>query len=407
MSVHVVFVAPFFAETTLRYVAAVAALDDVHLSLVSEAPAEQIPAALRARLAAHWRVPDGLDAQAIADAVRALTQRHGQPSRLLGILEHLQVPLGQVRDLLGIEGMGEHAAENFRDKSRMKRVLQAAGVPCARHALVTSAEQAQVFARAVGYPLVAKPPAGAGSMGLFRLENDSMLAEVLAHVRPSPERPYMLEEFLSGEEHSLDTVSIGGVHLWHSITRYYPSPLEVVENQWIQWCVLLPREVDAGEFDTARQAGVQALDALGMDTGLSHMEWFRRPDGSVAVSEVGARPPGAQIGTLIGYAHDIDTYHMWARVVVHGIFEPPARRYAAGIAYLRGQGNGRVAAITGLDAAQAEVGDLVIEARLPQRGATPASSYEGDGYVVMRHPDTEVVRHALARTVELVRVELA
>ena len=35
-----------------------------------------------------------------------------------------------------------------------------------------------------------------------------------------------------------------------------------------------------------------ALDALGMTTGLSHMEWFRRTDGSVAVSEVAPDPEG-------------------------------------------------------------------------------------------------------------------
>ena len=34
------------------------------------------------------------------------------------------------------------------------------------------------------------------------------------------------------------------------------------------------------------------LRALGLRTGFTHMEWFRRPDGSVAVSEVAARPNG-------------------------------------------------------------------------------------------------------------------
>jgi hypothetical protein len=53
-----------------------------------------------------------------------------------------------------------------------------------------------------------------------------------------------------------------------------------------------------------------------------------------------------------------------------------------------------------------ELGDLVVEAKLPRAGQSPSGSYEGEGYVLLRHPDTEVVRRALRRVVELVRVDL-
>ena len=88
-------------------------------------------------------------------------------------------------------------------------------------------------------------------------------------------------------------------------------------------------------------------------------------------------------------------------------FDPPARPYAAGAAFLRGQGKGdRVIAVHGLERAQAEVGDLVVEAKLPRPGQPRASGYEGDGYVIVRHPRTEVVQEALERIVTRVRVEL-
>ena len=65
-----------------------------------------------------------------------------------------------------------------------------------------------------------------------------------------------------------------------------------MRNPWIQWSVLLPREIDGPQYDDIRQVAFRALDALGMETGLSHLEWFRRKDGSIAISEVAARPPG-------------------------------------------------------------------------------------------------------------------
>ncbi len=179
-----------------------------------------------------------------------------------------------------------------------------------------------------------------------------------------------------------------------------------MENAWIQWTVLLPRDVSGPGYDDIRSAADAAHEALGIDTGLTHMEWFRKTSGQVVISEVGARPPGAQITSLLSYAHDLDFYSAWPRLIARQEFDVPERRYAAGAAYVRGQGRGRVRAIHGLDEVQRRFGSLLVESRLPGRGKPPAGSYEGDGYVIVRHPDTGVVADALREIVRLVHVEL-
>jgi hypothetical protein len=92
--------------------------------------------------------------------------------------------------------------------------------------------------------------------------------------------------------------------------------------------------------------------------------------------------------------------------MVLGRFEPRERRYAAGTAYLRGQGRGRVRAVHGVEDLQRELGHLVVEARLPRPGQPVTSGYEGQGFVIVRDPDTEVVRDALRRIVSGIRVQL-
>jgi hypothetical protein len=42
---------------------------------------------------------------------------------------------------------------------------------------------------------------------------------------------------------------------------------------------------------------------------------------------------------------------------------------------------------------------------LPQPGQPSSSSYEGEGFITVRHPDSQVVREALDRIVSRVRVE--
>jgi hypothetical protein len=173
--------------------------------------------------------------------------------------------------------------------------------------------------------------------------------------------------------------------------------------------VVLPREVDDPRYDDIKDVGARALEALGMSTGLSHMEWFRRRDGSVAISEVAARPPGAQITTLVSRATDTDFVRAWAELMVFDTFTVPERKYAAGIAYLRAQGpaGGRVRAVHGIDRLSEASRALVTDAELPAVGAPPRPTYEGDGWILVRHPRTEPVMHALREIISTVRVELA
>lgn len=411
MNMHVVFVAPFCMETTLRFVNGAARLPGVNLSLISQEGAEKLPHDLRSRLAGHWRVQNALDPQQLVVAVRALETTLGTAERLVGALEQLQVPLARARESLGIDGLGVEAAMNFRDKARMKDVLRNAGVPCARHVLAQNLQQAQAFAEQTGFPLVAKPPSGAGGKGTYRLDTMADLNALLHRYSPSSHDPTMLEEFVSGTEHSFDSIMIKGVPVWHSISRYMPAPLQVLENPWIQWCVFLPRDISGEEFAPIRDAGFKAVETLGLQTGLTHMEWFQLQGDRIAISEVGARPPGAQITSLLSWAHDLDFYRAWPRLMIFDEFEPPTRNYAVGAAYFRGQksvsGGTRVRAIHGLDEAQRRFGHLVVEARLPSAGQFASDSYEGEGHVIIRDTDSDVVEEALKQIVKLVRVELA
>jgi hypothetical protein len=114
----------------------------------------------------------------------------------------------------------------------------------------------------------------------------------------------------------------------------------------------------------------------------------------------------SQFTTLLSIAHGVDFYKGWIELMVHGRFDPPRRVQAVGCAYLRGQGSGTIKRIVGMDEAVREVGPLLYERHLPEIGAAPRDTYEGDGHVILRGEDNKAVEQALARVVELVRVEV-
>ena len=345
---NVIFTAPFPMETTLRFAKGLRSLSDVRLlGLFQHPPSGE---------ARGWfddiiTLPNAFDPDLLVRGAERFRHEYGEIHRLLGILEDLQVQVAIARERLGVSGPGVGVTQNFRDKGRMKDVFRKNDLPCAAHQYVTSAQDAVTFAKRVGFPMILKPPAGAGARATYRIDNVDQLTKALAEVAPSPSRVMLAEEFLSGREFTYETVTIGGTPVFESIGRYYPGPLEVVANEWMQWIVVLPRDIGGAEFNDVRTAGRRAIKCLGLEEGMTHMEWFRRPDGSMAIGEIAARPPGAQIVKMMCWAHDADMHRAWARAVVDKASDGPLeRKYAVGTAFLRSVGRGKVVGIDGLDA---------------------------------------------------------
>ena len=404
----VVYVCPFFTENAKDFLHVLVRLPEIRLGVISQDAQELLPHELRSQLDAHWRVDDCLSAEHLLWAASELTKAHGKIHKIFSPSEHIQLQVARVREVLGIEGMDPETVKNFRDKDRMKEIWRQAGVPCARSRAAHNEKEAWEFVEQVGYPVCVKPVDGVATQSTFRVEDADSLAGVLAASQPDEARPLQIEEWVTGLEHSFETVSIEGKPVWHSLTRYLPTPLDAMRNPWVQYQVILPREVDAPRYDPIREAGRSALKALGMETGLSHMEWFLREDGSIALGEVACRPPGVGIMPLINRAHDIDFFTDWCRLMIHGTFEPPSeRKYAAGCAFLRGLGAGRVTAVHGLEEVIHDLGDLLTDLRAPRLGEPKGLSYEGEGWLIVRHPETSVVESALKHVISNVRVELA
>jgi len=395
---NVIFVAPFPTDVTMRFVRAAAKVDGVRLlGIVHTPPADE--AHLYADIV---RVTQPTSLSDVVEGIEVLRRRHGEPFRVIGILEAMMVQLAQARERFGVPGTSVKTATLFREKAEMKDALRAAGIPVARHRLVTTEREARAFADEVGYPLVLKPPAGMGAKATFRVHTHHELHVGLAAAPPGP---ILVEEMLRGTEHSFETITIGGTPQVSSVADYRPGCLEVLENPWIQWACILPREIDTPAYNQAREVGVAAIRALGLEDGMTHMEWFERSDGTIAVGEIAARPPGPQLCQMTGLVHDIDIYRAWARAVIDGTLDAPwERKYAAGCAYVRGIGNGRVAAITGVRDTHEAIGPWMVEAKLPTIGAMKNDSYEGDGYVVVRHESTEKVKELIRAVIETLKV---
>lgn len=360
---------------------------------LGDQPRDQLPEEARKALSAYLHVGSFQDEGAIVERVVDFASRV-PIHRVECLWEPYVILAARIRERLGLPGLTVQQTIPFRDKEVMKRVLDAAGIRTPHHYSATTVAQVVEGAEAVGYPVIVKPIAGAGSESTYKVQDRRELDTILPGLRHVTE--VSVEEFVQGDDMTFDTLCVNGEVKHYSISTYIPRALYMKENEWVSPITLVYRDPDIPELAEGRKMGFQVLRALGFQTGYTHMEWYRTPHGEAVFGEIGARSPGAGLVDLINYASDIDTYTGWAECVVHGRFtQKVERKYSAAWVYKRAQGHGRIQRYEGLEDILSEMGPHIVAMDLNPIGA-PRKDWRkvlmGDGMVTVRHPDHAATR---------------
>jgi formate-dependent phosphoribosylglycinamide formyltransferase (GAR transformylase) len=350
-----------------------------------------------------------VDEAALLRVVRAIQQRTPL-HRIEATVEAHIMCAAQVRAAAGIDGTSVRTAWLCRDKPSMKEALRAAGVPCARSTGAASEAEVRQFAAEVGYPLILKPRSGAGAAGTRRVDDAAELAQALPAYQLGAGGSVAVEEFIDGHEGFLDTLTIGGEVVHEFISHYYPNVLEAMRARWISPQIVATNRIDAPGYAEVRQMARRVIQALGIGTSATHMEWFFGPKG-LKFSEIGCRPPGVGQWDVYAAANEFDLYHEWAMAIVHGRSnQAPSRRYACGMIALRPERDGRITGYEGLDRIGREFGDSVVAAHFPDPGTATQpveAGYMANAWMRVRHPDYDTLRAMLDTIGETVRVTAA
>jgi hypothetical protein len=164
-----------------------------------------LPELVQHHLAGYLPVRSLWDEAAVVEAVRAWPE-----ARRLDGVECLWEPgmllAARLREALGLRGLGVAQTVPFRDKEAMKQVLDRAGLRTPRHVRCTDTAMCWEAAERIGYPIIIKPIAGAGSADTYRVESADDLRSVLPRLHHVPE--VSVEEFVDGDEFTFDTVTI-------------------------------------------------------------------------------------------------------------------------------------------------------------------------------------------------------
>ena len=271
----------------------------------------------------------------------------------------------------------------------MRARVARAGLRIPKTIRVRSVAEARAALAEVGFPAILKPVDGAGSADTHRVDDLAAFEAAVASMRHVAEAT--VEEFVDGEELTYETLCVNGRILYESVCRYEPVVLIARRNEWISPIIQALRAADEPGEAAGVQLGREAIRALGMGTGITHMEWFRKADGAAIFGEIACRPPGANMVDLMNYADDGDLYLDWARAVVTGTVPDRApRRWSSAIVFKRAQGQGNIRQIDGLEAFVARHQQWIARVDLLPVGAPRrdwTQTFLADGNIVVRHPD--------------------
>jgi formate-dependent phosphoribosylglycinamide formyltransferase (GAR transformylase) len=357
---------------------------------VGDQPPHALPDPARTALA-HYEHVNLADEGAVLRALRGLAQ-HASIDQVECLWEPYMILAARIREEFGLPGMTVEETVPFRDKERMKQVLDAAGIRTPWHVSTRTVAGVWEAAEKIGFPLIVKPIAGAGSADTYRVDSIQELNDVLPLVAHVPE--LSVEEFVDAEEFTFDTICGNGEILFEHVLWYRPRPLQMRMHEWVSPVSISLRDMSVPHLQGGREMGRAVLAALGFRSGFTHMEWYRKHDGEVVFGEIGARPPGARVVDLMNYATDGDTYVGWAGAVVHGSMPPLEQRFNVGAIFKRARGEGRITHSDGLDVLLGRYGDDVVLVDLLPAGAPRRdwrSTVTGDGIVIVRHPELQRV----------------
>ena len=393
----VVFLAPAYPPEMIQYTRGLAEVG-AQVYGVGDQPRAALPAEVKPHLHDYLQVPRILDEDDVMERVSAWL-KGTTVDRVLANWEVLVMLAARLRERWGLPGMSPDTVRGFRDKELMKERVRAAGLRVPRSRRVRTEAEVRAAAEEIGFPLILKPIAGAGSADTYQVRSPKELDETLPKMRGVQEAS--CEEYIEGEEFTFDTVCIGGKPAYENIAQYLPKPIEARSLEWVSPVIITVRDMYQPKLAAGVKLARSVLGALGMGDGFTHMEWFLTPRGEAIFGEIGCRPGGAHLVDQMNYTSDIDLFREWARVSCWRKFEAPTeRKYNVGIIFKRAQGQGRITRIEGLGDWLRLAGPHAVEERLLRPG-TPRRNWKNtllsDGHLIVRHPDwSEAHRLAFA-----------
>ena len=248
---------------------------------------------------------------------------------ILGIVTFMEMAVlvtSKVAELMNLPGHAPMSVEIARDKKLTRVITSKAGLPSMRHYTIKMADDLLPAAEHVMFPAVLKPVIGADSLGVKRVNTFSELSQafeeakkvvqsvvissgLLCMVDDTPATSssvvpmeFLLEEYLDGDEVDIDLLLYNGHCLYAAVS----DNGETFEPFFTETYGVLPSRLSASVQHGLEQLAIESVKAIGLNTGVFHVEAKQTTNRGPRLIEINARLGGGPICEMHKRVYDVD-----------------------------------------------------------------------------------------------------
>ncbi|RGY94783.1 ATP-grasp domain-containing protein [Clostridium sp. AM58-1XD] len=233
--------------------------------------------------------------------------REIQPNGVVSIASDLAaLTVNYIAEKLNLIGNGMDSARVSTNKYLMRKAFEKRGDPSPK--CYYSDELSNINFKSLRWPLIVKPVDRSGSRGITKISD---LADLSSAIRSAEKESFskkaIVEEFVEGEEFSVEYISYKGVHTFLALTKKYTTGApHFIETGHVQ-----PAAVSDEILNKIKGIVEHALDTLMIKNGASHSELKVDNNGKIKIIEIGGRMGGDCIGSdLVQLSTGVDFINM-------------------------------------------------------------------------------------------------
>lgn len=206
------------------------------------------------------------------------------------------ITVNYVARALGLTANSARCSEISTNKSLMREAFDANKDPSPKSICVTSEKQLENIT--LRYPIIVKPVDRSGSRGITKLTDSAGLEQAVRDsIAYSFTKKAVVEEYVGGQEYSVEFISYKGVHTFLAMTQKFTTGAP----HFIETAHLQPAPVSDNILKRVQKVVSHALDSLEIKNGASHSELKIDRDGTINLIEIGGRMGGDCIGSDLVY----------------------------------------------------------------------------------------------------------
>lgn len=236
--------------------------------------------------------------------IAAITQSQ-KVDMILSFTEPALLLASQIAEELGIATpFSSEVVKNTKDKQRMRQKLADSPHTIA-HQLACDAKQAAAFVKEQNRAVIIKPVDGVGSESVVCVTPDNLNA---LHRLDFTNQEYLCEEFVHGQEFSVECFSFAGRHKLLSVHQKFKTGAEY-PNPFVEIGHIGPADLTPQTWQLIETAVFDCLDRMGICDGPSHTEVILT-DTEVKIVETHTRVGGDRIFHLLKLSTGIDIFRL-------------------------------------------------------------------------------------------------